>query len=245
MTGLRAELQRLAEAARATASRPAPGTPHAGSFGLPVDVVELVNWVYADQRAHEVDGRGIGLHEGERVAEGLLRTEEAGGGNPFIKFAEVMILGVRVDRQGYDIGDLHPVAEAVNELVMAMPLPAAKLIVHFAERREVPSGARFDIKLGPSWKVEPRYDIGQCSACGQFHALPKSSAFYVVYDRNRNAQYCPLEFDYGPDFMAKLRAEYVAWHDALAELVGYCDRDRKRLGGLVVTGPSLQRTPWL
>lgn len=203
---------------------------HIGRVGLDVDVVELVNWVYAEQRAHLVDGHGVGLHDAERAVAGLRHGVRSAHG----QFERILQLGCRIDRQGHDAGDLHPVAEAVNELVGSM-LSAKALIIYFASRGAVPEGLDFEIRLGPSWKAEPRFD---------FQGTPRPGSFHVSYDKNKHPIWCPLAYDHGPEYQQKLRAEYVSWHDALEELVAICCQNRTRLGGLVVSGPTLPREPW-
>ena len=234
MTGLRQRLQQLA------AKRQQASQFHVGRIGLDVDVVELVNWVYADQRAHILDGRGVGLHEGEKIAAHVMHAARAGSGSSQAQFEAIMQLGVRVDKSGYDVGDLHPVAEVVNSLVNAMP--GGRLIIEFARHRAIPEGGSFETELGPSWKVEPRYDMVSFGA--ELVALPRQGAFNVVYDRNKHPLYCPLELDHGPDYVAAMRAEYVAWHGALTGLVVECREHRDRIGGLIVSGPKLAREPW-
>lgn len=242
MTGLRDRLQRLARVRR-DAGRSAP--KNAGRVAVNadrlVDVVELVSWVYAEQRAHIVDGRGIGLHEGEMIAEGVLDARRAGGGSGYGRFHEIQLLGCKIDRVGYDMGDLHPVAEAVNAMIGK--IGGGGLIVRFAAKRDIPPGASFDIRLAPRWKSEPRWQLGPCAGCGQQHQLPMQGTF-VVWTRNKRPVYCPLDFDYEPEYLAQLRQEYIAWHDALSELVVRCCYNREKIGGLVVTGPKLLREPW-
>ena len=53
-----------------------------------------------------------------------------------------------------------------------------------------------------------------------------------------------MAFDHEPDYIAELRADYVAWHDALTALVGACASARHRLGGIIVMPTTLERMPW-
>jgi hypothetical protein len=221
MSDLRARIQRLQQRKQTAAQVNADRL---------VDVVELVNWVYAEQRAHLVDGHGIGLHEGERAAAGLRHNVRSA----HAQFERILQLGCRIDRHGHDAGDLHPVAEAVNELVGSM-LSARAMIINFASRGSIPDGFDFEMKLGPSWKVEAKYDA---------QGTPRPGSFHMAYDKNKHPAYCLLAYDHGPDYQRELRAEYVSWHDALSELVVLCCKHRARLGGLMVTGPKLLRGPW-
>lgn len=239
MTDMRARVQRIIS--RAKSKQPGPLADRM------VDVVELVNWVYAVQKAHIVDGRGVGLHENEMIAEGLLPARDAGSGSTFAAFEAIQRLGVRIERQGYNMGELHPVAEIVHDLVTGMVSEDGTLIVRYAAKAAIPRGATFDVKLGPVWKGDPRYMHQACGDCckGELRALPAPGSFRIMVDSGKRPVFCPLEFDHGSDFLAKLRAEYIGWHDALTLLVEGCRVRRDRLGGLIVTGPKLQREPWL
>lgn len=237
----------------ATDRRAAPPQPRPDQVNADrlVDVVDLVNWVYGDQRAHEVDGRGIGLHEGERATEIARRKNVPAvsvariAADSSVRTAAQAELGCKVDKVGYDMGELHPVAEAVDSMVAR--LLAVDLIVRHAQKKEIPAGADFEIKLEPDWKDLPRYDMQACGPCCNHtvRMMPRHGTFKITYDRNKHPLFCPLIFDHEPEFLGQLRRDYMAWHDGLSMLVVYCCDYRDRLGGLVVTGPSLLRQPWL
>lgn len=251
MSALRERLQRLA---RLDAAKLPIGRDE-----REVDVLDLVHWVYRDQKAHIVDGRGIGLHEGEKVAARVISAAQAGGGSVLRGVAEIGNLGCVVQRQGYDMGELHPVAETVHGIVAWLQRTgraAGRLVVEHAQKGEIPSGATLEPKLQPSWKSSgPRWHWVKVrrETDGAEVALrwPAERSFRMAYDdsRERMPLYCPLEEDFGPDYVAAERRDYVAWHDALRLLVAECDaltRDLPlQLGGLVVTGPVLAREPWL
>ena len=168
MSGMRARVQRIARLTKAVErvkSAPAPA-PEA----LQIDVIELVNWVYGDQRAHEVDGRGIGLHEGERAAEGLAHGI---AGDGIHRLAEAKALGCRVDKVGYDRGELHTVAEAVHDLVVHN---GGRMIWRYAEKKSTPPGGKIVARLGPNWKNEPRYSMQRCED-GSQRMLPLPGTF--------------------------------------------------------------------
>jgi hypothetical protein len=73
-----------------------------------VDVIELVNWVYAVQRVHHVHGQGVGLGPTELIAGCLLELEQAGGGWLWGGFETLMRLGVFVDGAGDRNGRAAP-----------------------------------------------------------------------------------------------------------------------------------------
>lgn len=248
MTGLRERLQRLARLQ--AAKLPVPRSDRE------VDVVDLVTWVYREQRAHIVDGRGIGLHEGERAAEGLGHTIAA---DSIARVVANGVLGCQVDKLGYDMGELHPVAEAVHGIVARLQtsgLAAGFLVIQHAQKGEIPTGATLEPRLQPDWKSKgPQWQwvTVRRETDGETVTLrwPAERSFKMAYDdsRERMPICCLLAEDFGPDYIASERRDYVAWHDALTRLVNICDaltrNDPMALGGLLVTGPTLAREPWL
>jgi hypothetical protein len=199
-----------------------------------VEVLELVNWVYAEQLAHLAQHRGTPrLGYGTVSADGVASMLELGR------------LGVRVDVSAADGGELHPIAETVNYLVeqaITSASSSARLIAHCAARKAIPPGFDLEISLGPTWKAAgPRYEL---DAKGR--AVPKAGAFKVEHDGCswKIPVYCPLAFDHGPGYQAELRREFGHWYEALRALVVACNA-REDLGRLTVTGPSLPRDPWI
>jgi hypothetical protein len=204
-----------------------------------MDVVDVMVWVFRDQEAHVVDGRGIGLFEGERAMGG----KAIAGRSMTAVVGEIATVGCMIDRDGYDLGQLHPMAEAVFEIVDEMPNPYRGLLVKFGKLGALPDGYDADWRLGPKWKYDPdhptraRHDSG-----GDIN--PK--AIEYLYDANRHAIACALEPDHPPYFIEALRDEYRTWHDGLCAVVRRCSApsQRKRLERLVVTGPTLPSDPW-
>lgn len=248
MSALRERLQRLARMQAAKLAVP--------DADRAVDVLDLVTWVYREQRAHIVDGRGIGLHEGERAAAGLGHTIQ---GDSIARIVTNGVLGCQVDKLGYDMGELHPVAETVHGLLLRLhrgARAAGNLVVEHALRGEIPAGATLEPQLQPAWKANgPRWQWvnvrRETDGATVGIRWPAERSFKMVYDdsRERMPLYCPLDEDFGPDYVAAERRDYVAWHDALTLLVVECAALVKAaplaLGGLVVTGPTLAREPWL
>jgi hypothetical protein len=229
MSGMRARLQRIAR----------------GAEDPRVDVLELVNWVYSEQRANRVSGQG--LHAAEAVVAGL-RRGSVSQASTIAALIEVNRLGCRVDHVGYDAGDLHPVAEALHLMVAQIQSSGeapAWLLVRYGEHAALPDGHDLEINLGPTWKGEPRYEVRACSACGADHAMPMAGKFKVVNDGTKWAipVFCPLEWDHGPEYQAAERREYDHWWQALQALAMRCAR--ADLDGLIVTGPAISREPWL
>jgi hypothetical protein len=229
MSGMRARLQRIAR----------------GAEDPRVDVLDLVNWVYSEQRANQVSGQG--LYAAEAVVAGL-RRGSASQASTIAALIEVNRLGCRVDRVGYGSGDLHPVAEALHLKVAQIQSSGeapAWLLVRYGEHAALPDGHDLEINLGPTWKGEPRYEVRACSACGADHAMPMAGKFKVVNDGTKWAipVFCPLEWDHGLEYQAAERREYDHWWQALQALAMRCAR--ADLDGLIVTGPAIAREPWL
>lgn len=198
-----------------------------------VDVLELVNWVYSEQRAHQAESRGlVRLGYGAVSADGIARI------------AELNALGCRVDVSTPDSGELHPVAETIHHLVVqeikSIQSPAW-LIPHYGAHAAVPPGYDFDAMLEPVWKNGPRWQVVDGDK-----TVPMAGAFRVVHDGS-NAKvplFCPLELSHGPDYQAGLMREYEHWHLALRRLARAC-AGCAALGRLQVTGPQIAREPWL
>jgi hypothetical protein len=201
-----------------------------------VDVLDLVNWVYSEQRAHQATSRGaVRLGYGSVSADGIARI------------AELNRLGCRVDVSSGDTGELHPIAETLHYLasqIQARHQAPAWLLWHYGAQKATPPGYDLDLELGPTWKGEPRYEVGRCGGCGKEHAMPRHKFFKVVNDGStlKVPLYCPLEWSHGADYQAELRREYEHWHLALRCLVELCAK--ADLGRLVVTGPAIAREPW-
>lgn len=188
-----------------------------------VDVLELVNWVYSEQQAHHEAGRGV--------------FGPGGSVDSVVRLSSFSVLGVSVDRLGYNMGELHPVAEVVHGIVCGLQREVpTKLIQHYAASASVPPGYDLEVELGPVWKGEPKYDM---------RGLPRPGSFKVEHDGS-NAKVpvcCPLDYSHGANYQAELRREYEHWHLALRHLVIACGKSRE-LGRLVVTGPTIAREPW-
>lgn len=100
-----------------------------------------------------------------------------------------MRLGCFVDRSVGDPGHLHPLAEIVNDLVIAI---GGGLIIRFAAKREVPIGGSIESRLEPDWKSEPLYD-----------GKPRPNAFKMLYNDHRQPSACLPKLDHGPDYIAE------------------------------------------
>jgi hypothetical protein len=87
--------------------------------------------------------------------------------------AETAALGCQVDKEGHDMGELHPVAEVVHDLVVHR---GERLVIDFAKLRTTPRGGSIIAKLGPAWKDEPAHD---------HRGKPRPGSFAVKYDRVR------------------------------------------------------------
>jgi hypothetical protein len=118
-----------------------------------VDVLELVNWVYAEQQlAHLAQHRGSDYRW--LVGAGI-------SADGVVAVARIGILGVRVDVSAA-MRALHPVAETVHypvaQEITSMSSPAW-LIPHFAAQKAIPPGFDLKISLGLQWKPTGRNTI--------------------------------------------------------------------------------------
>lgn len=204
-----------------------------------MDVVDLLVWVYRDQKADRVDGRGIGLFEGERVADAADRGRVAlpGAGRTMTAVVgEIATVGCRIDRIGYDTGQLHPIAERVNELVERIGAPASGLLVHYGRRAEYPPAYDLRVELTPAWRGRPKY---------RQDGKPDERHVLRIYDKTRNAIGCRLELRPQNSMIGDLQQDYRLWYGGLLAVVDRWRQLADRAGRLFVTGPIVPAEPWL
>lgn len=197
-----------------------------------IDVVDLLVWVYRDQKAHLVDGRGIGLYAGERAADHGVVSETT----MTAVVGEVGRIGCMIDRIGRDPGHLHPAAEVVNEIVAGLGKPVTALLVTYGRRAEYPPAFDLTVELRPAWKRRPEFDQ---------YGMPKKGSVRMILDGNDNVIGCRLEQVPSGDMVEDLQADYRWWHQGLVAVAGQCRRQQQRLGRLFVTGPTVPAEPWI
>src|SRR5260370_10057602 len=84
-----------------------------------IDIEPFLVWVFRDQKAHVIEGRGVGLFAAEADAGGIPRQGISADGCASVE--RLALLGCAIDGGGMANGlDLHPDAEpayaAVNRL---------------------------------------------------------------------------------------------------------------------------------
>lgn len=199
-----------------------------------IDVETLLRWTYQVQRADVIIGAGVGLYEGEALADGV-----GGGGSmdSITRLRRAAILGVKVDGGGFGSGALHPDAEAVHGAVtrlIADDRGAGLLVQEFAI-----AGLRPDWREGARPRWEP---------C---HSRQKPNGEWTpIYQYNAKAGignrpwFCPLRLVDHPESIAFARRSYDTWRFGLVILAGVFQANRSRLCAYIVTGPRVAATPW-
>lgn len=175
----------------------------AGRAAAAIAVEDLLIWTYQRQRAHVVDGAGIGLHELERRAAGIAVYRRSADGCAAI--AEGAALGARIDGGAPDAGALHPDAEAVHQAVSR--LAARAVLIQFGL-----TGAAPDAMRGVVPRVEPVWR----------NAERRKPA--MIHDANRHGLACLIRIVPDWSTIECARQAYRTWHDGLVALAA-------RLGG--------------
>ena len=201
-------------AARATrAARDATQRPRAVNG----DVEDLLVWALCEQRAHleGYEPRGVSLC-------GVAQVERAMQLGAIIRNTSMGPGGgFRLARQ------CHPAAEAIYNATRLLDWRAARLVrlhaIHAGRPDWIPEGTNLLPVLD---------DQGVVRVCRR-------------YDRNRNktAEWCPLEYDHTPAEVRRCRAEYVTWWRALDQVKWWL-RGVHTLGVVVATGPAAPERPW-
>lgn len=215
------------------AATEAGGTRAGGGAAVPaarkaVDLEALVTWTYRDQCAdREAPGsvvpRGMGWERGWS-ADGCGAVE---------RYA---LLGAFVDCSGAAgvAHDPHPDAERVETLVAGMDAEARTLIRAYGRMGERPDWLPgWRPRMEPKWKGRP----GRVT-CGRI----VEGKVEKIWDRNRNWIGCKVEMHDPPGFAEGMRAQYLAWHDAMGELLGMVRGEV--LKAHRVTGFGAVRVPW-
>lgn len=187
-----------------------------------IDIEALLFWVYAKQLAAKNESGGVGLHEAERLADGIEWAASSADGVAAV--ARIGELGCRVDGGGYTHGDVHPDAETVHQAVCALGDLDAGLIIMHAQ-----SGRRPECMPGVEAKQVPMLDA-------KGRPIP-------MRDRNDHVvkgQF-KMRWTIRPDVLDNLRMVYLRWWDLLDVLA------KGLQGGLrdhLPTAPSCPREPW-
>lgn len=181
-----------------------------------VDVEELVNWAFEDQKIEAV-ARRLGPPQLQRSPESSL--------------AQLLALGCRVDTSSAGAMHLavqcHEDAAVIYDAVMALPPEAWFLVIKHGRNGTQPDWH----EEGPGQWVQPLDKNGE----------PKK----MWRDARNRRGYLGLEPPYlvgtNPELVAEARAEYQVWHAALVELVPMLNSE---MVDHVADGPRSEREPW-
>jgi hypothetical protein len=200
----------------------------------PIEIQDLVVWVIRDQKAHRIDGAGIGLFEGELAAEGRRVYRRSADG--VAATMDNIGIGGRIQRIGHDSGELHPDAELVWGLIAKLPDPCRLPVIEAGRTGEPPQGAWLpEPGLVPVWRKGPRFDR---------EGRPAEGSFKMIYDSNRNAISCPLEPEHEPSYIASVREEYRNWRAGLEHVARALIAEPERLRRWSVRPPRFADAPW-
>ena len=167
-------------------------------------------WAYSRQMVLELTGRS--LYAGERATEARdylppPRRTSQDGCTAVARNAE---LGCAVDggrNRALSAEDVHPDAEALHDVVLALPWLYGHQIVRYGHTGavpEIPDGADYRYRPVPEWdgrryRPKVRYETDPDS-CVQ-------------------AAWCPIALDPDDDEVLFARAQYTGWFDAMTALL--------------------------
>jgi hypothetical protein len=202
---------------------------------MPIDIEQFLVWVFRDQCAHVIEGRGVGLFAAEAAAGGIRRQATSADGCANVE--RLALLGCSIDGGGMANGlDLHPDAERAYAVVNRLS-EYGHLLVRYARIAERPEwGDTLPPKCEPAWKeVGPRYDAS---------GMPARGSYRTIYGNNRHALWCPIIWINDPRFVGAVRAEYARWFAALEVTAEYFAAHPGELAAHTITGPSAPARPW-
>jgi len=217
-----------------TVSIPFSRTPRA-SAGL----AELLIWVYRDQRADIMTGRG--LHVPDPASdEAKLSLEMRTSACGCAALEAISLLGSRIKTTGWlQRPSLHPDAERLHDALVDMSLEdwlGAALLFRFAVAGELPDYGDGAQELGPMFDardriIQDRYveTVELVDCVGRVSLVP--------------LRYCPIEAYPSNDWIELSRAEYRQWHKALSRLWDYVQD--LRLSKWRLEGVGAEAEPWL
>lgn len=202
----------------------------------PITVVRLLAWVYRDQKADLMSGKGLhGLEAGADGRDG----GSFGHGSSCVATVEMNgLLGTIIRSTAWQQRpSLHPDAERVHDLVMGMPWAMAGLLIRNGKAGSEPDwGAR-------EQRLEPIIQKG-----GHIVDYAVAEVVEVCYgSRNRRSIevcYCPVMPYPSDESIAAMREVYGMWHDGLSRVFSTLS-DPHSLARWEVTGIGAKAEPWM
>lgn len=201
--------------------------PKDRKYRIDIPVEKLVLWTYQTQSALEIIGRGVGMFNAEKDADGIFYKGISGDGCYIVKRnAE---LGTEIDCSGYAAAHIHPDAELVHDTIMSKALS-------YDQKGMMISYGKTGIHPDPLLGVRP-------SIRGRFR--PNGKPIIVYEDaRKRKPLFCEVEIINSPEHIEYCRALYTFWYNCLETL---CDR-LWELDDLMtsynVKKPTMDEKPW-
>lgn len=194
---------------------PAP-LPRIRPHREPVGLARLLVWVYRDQKADKMSGRGLWAPEAEADAAPGVQVVRRWSGCGCAQLEAIALLGSRIETTGWQQRPvLHPDAEAIHDVMVAMSRDdwmGALLLRRYGADGGMPDWGDGDQELGPVFDrrdkiVQDRYDeaVEVVDAIGRHLLLP--------------LRYCPLEAYPSDEWVAASQGEYRQWHGALERLM--------------------------
>lgn len=206
---------------------------------VPTGLAQLLIWVYRDQKAEVMSGRGLWAPEAEADAPPNALVVRRWSGCGCAQIEAIGILGSRIDATGWQQRPvLHPDAETVHDQMVAMSKDdwiGALLLRRYAADGSAPDWGDGEQELGPVFDardkiIQDRYDevVEVVDAIGRQLLVP--------------LRYCPVEAYPSDDWMDMSRGEYRQWFAALGRL-------QARLQGLPMSrwrldGLGVEAEPW-
>lgn len=190
----------------------------------PIDVEELLVWVYRHQRADRVIWQGAGLHDLEAGLDGVERH----GGSSLAAVERILRLGMFVDQSGPGNGALHEDAEAVHRVVEAMAvreegMRRRDLLITYARMADRP-----DPMVGQIPRPMPIRTV---------------RGAVLMEPNQRHPKVCPLDYQPSWERIWQARSEYNAWHRGLRLVALTLQGVPLKLWR--VKPPAAPDTPWL
>lgn len=206
---------------------------------VPTALVPLLVWVYRDQKADVMTGRGLWAPEAELDAGAGVQVVRRWSGCGCAQIEAIGVLGSRIEATGWQQrAVLHADAEAVHDALVAMSREdwmGALLLRRYAAAGSQPDWGDGEQELGPLFDardkiIQDRYDevVEVIDAVGRKLLVP--------------VRYCPVEAYPSDDWVEMSRGEYRQWHAALLRLMerlGDVTLRRWRLDGI-----GAEAEPW-
>lgn len=202
--------------------------PKQKSFREDISIERFLMWAYQNQCAAQIVGRGVGLFDAEKDADGIQYKNIAGDGTHSIHRDGT--LGARIDNSRFSGGDIHPDAELVHDLIMGRNYKAADrgLLIHYGQTGIVP-----DWLPGAKPRLKPK-----------LRANGKPLMFYRDSARTKPVG-CFLEIENAPEHIEYCRSVYLYWYEMLEKLCEDLWAADVAVTSFNILKPSVKKMPWM